>query len=86
MSLSDNGNGHREEKILEELREINIRLDEQLDRLNEISDDLTYLTELLMRYIKMNEGAKKVDNFLVNTLFFTVGILLGFSIALLMLK
>jgi len=83
MSSPDNGGNRPELSILEELKK---RIEENRERLNDISEDITYLTELIMRYIKLSERGKKVDSILVNVLFFTVGVLLGFAVALLFLK
>ena len=81
---SSNDNGNKVDiSVLEELRK---KIEENRERLNDISEDITYLTELVMRYIKISERGKKVDTILVNVLFFTVGVLLGFAIALLFLK
>lgn len=81
---SSNDNGNKVDfSTLEELRK---KIEENRERLNDISEDITYLTELVMRYIKLSEQGKKVDTILVNVLFFTVGVLLGFAIALLFLK
>ena len=81
---SSNDNGNKVD--LSTLEELGKKIEENRERLNDISEDITYLTELVMRYIKLSEQGKKVDTVLVNILFFTVGVLLGFAIALLFLK
>ena len=83
MPSSNNNDNKVDFSTLEELKR---KIEENRERLNDISEDITYLTELVMRYIKLSEQGKKVDTILVNVLFFTVGVLLGFAIALLFLK
>ncbi len=56
---------------------------ETQEQLQNLLEETSVLQNLLMRYIKLNERAKNIDNILINILFFAVGLLLGFALALL---
>jgi predicted nuclease with TOPRIM domain len=82
--------GNENQNLLEEILKKNEELEHKVNvinnRLEEMEEDLTYITELLMKYQQRVEKGSKIDTLIVNVLLFTVGGLLGFSIALLLLK
>ena len=73
-------------QILTNLEDIKKRVDSNSKRIEEIDEDVTYLTELINRYLKKIEKIKQTDFIIVNALFFVTGFLLGFAIALLIFK
>ena len=51
-----------------------------------MDEDLTYLAELVNRYLKKTEKISRTDFIIVNALFFATGFLLGFALALLFFR
>jgi len=73
----------RLEEKLENLEKNNILVSKNVE---EITETVQYLKDLLYRYLNLSEKTKKTESVLINTLFFAVGFLLGFAIALLIFK
>ena len=78
-----------EEKIqkledkLEELEKNSLLISKNVE---EITETTQYLRDLLYRYLNLSVKSKKSELILINTLFFAVGFLLGFAIALLIFR
>jgi len=73
----------RLEEKLENIEKNNILVSKNVE---EITETVQYLKDLLYRYLNLSEKTKKTESVLINTLFFAVGFLLGFAIALLIFK
>jgi len=74
------------EEILKKLEELEQRINVINNRLEEIEEDLTYAVELIMKYQQKVERSSKTETITVYVLLFTVGVLLGFALALLFIK
>jgi len=74
---------NRLEEKLENIEKNNILVSKNVE---EITETVQYLKDLLYRYLNPSEKTKKTESVLINTLFFAVGFLLGFAIALLIFK
>jgi hypothetical protein len=73
-------------QILTDLEGIKKKIDSQSRRIEEMDEDLTYLAELVNRYLKKTEKISRTDFIIVNALFFATGFLLGFALALLFFR
>ena len=73
----------RIEEKLENIEKNNILLSKNVE---ETTETVQYLKDLLYRYLNLSEKTKKTESILINTLFFAVGFLLGFSIAILIFR
>jgi chromosome segregation ATPase len=73
-------------QVLTDLEEIKKKIDSQNRRIEELDEDLTYLAELVNRYLKKAEKISRTDFIIVNALFFATGFLLGFGLALLFFR
>jgi len=74
------------EEILKKLEELEQRVNVINNRLEEIEEDLTYTVELIMKYQQKVERSSRTETITVYVLLFTVGVLLGFALALLFIK
>ena len=74
------------EEIVKKIEELEQRINVINNRLEEIEEDLTYTVELIMKYQQKVERSSKVETITVYVLLFTVGVLLGFALALLFIK
>jgi len=74
------------EEIVKKIEELEQRINVINNRLEEIEEDLTYTVELIMKYQQKVERSSKTETITVYVLLFTVGVLLGFALALLFIK
>ena len=71
------------EEKLENIEKNNLLVSKNVE---EVTETVQYLKDLLYRYLNLSGKTKKTESVLINTLFFAVGFLLGFAIALLIFK
>jgi len=75
-----------EKEILELLKEIQRGVYRNGEQLKEVQQDVEYLVDILKRYLVQVERGKKVESIILNSLFFALGLLLGFTLAFFLFK
>jgi DNA repair ATPase RecN len=73
-------------EIMQKIQELEQKINATNRYLEEIEEDLTYTVELIRNYQRKVEESSRFDTILVNILLFTVGLLLGFALAILFFK
>ena len=81
----DNEN-NRNSEVLSTLKEIKKNLAQNTEKLEDLEEDISYFIDILKRYIAQVEKSKNIDTIIVNILFFSLGLLLGFALTLLFFK
>ena len=73
-------------EFLKRFEELKRDISSVREKIEELEEDIDYLVDIFKRYIAQAERSRKVDFLLVNILFFLLGLLLGFTGALLLFK
>ena len=73
-------------EFLKRFEELKRDISSVREKIEELEEDIDYLVDIFKRYISQAERSRKVDFLLVNILFFLLGLLLGFTGALLLFK
>ncbi len=75
-----------DKQLLELLEEIKKGVYRNGEQLKELQQDVEYLTDILKRYLLQVERGKRVETIILNSLFFALGLLLGFTFAFFLFK